>query len=235
MHTISFVSKEAKILTLSRLYAERTDVAAGEFASNEWRRLDIGGEFAFERVDGGFATDGAVDFYLNVVKRAEFFPLVKSLNVSADDGELLLAALVAYKRDRDELIIRSALRRVNAYVLSLDGFYNFRLKGLRARWSELSKTVKANAALLKTEGGFVVTLGLLVAEAGERTASAHVGTRNGEYSLSANGKTQKLGGNELLCELIRLSPRRVVVGGDILDDRISGRLYALFDVTESRE
>ena len=68
-----------------------------------------------------------------------FRPLVRPAGLCEEDREVLLAAIIAADLAEDESYVRARLEGIEEH--SLDGFYAFRLRGLREKWRSIAACV----------------------------------------------------------------------------------------------
>ena len=221
------MNPKLKTLSLSRGYAkwlesdsERVFVPAAD--TNESRTAFF---FGSERA----GEDEIAAFYLHGIKRCVFEPLVASIGLPYVEKEMLTRTLVAFDRERDELLVRSKLRESTADVFSLDGFYNFRLRELKKRWMNLADTVRMNAPLIRDPESFNVVLRFLLSTVTPKKEKVSVVSRGDGYVFS-DSCDRVLGGDELIFELIDVAPMSVNVSGKIADERVNERLHGIFDV-----
>ena len=184
----------------------------------------------FERSKG--TEEEIVGLYLNRVKKYVFKPIVESFRLPSFESDILLHTLVAFDRERDELLIRAKLKESRGRVFSLDGFYNFRLGELKKRWRDLAAVARENAPLMYDEDSFNVVVRFLLSAVTPRTNDVSVGQSGDGYFLNEDGKEKYLGGYELVCELVDVAPMSVSICGDIPDEEINDKIYGIFDVKD---
>ena len=223
------VNQKSITITLSNGYAGWLDCDASRtcFADEPTR-----GEKSmfFER--SRKTEDELVALYLSGVKKYVFLPIVESFRLQSFESGILLHTLVAFDRERDELLVRAKLRESQGKIFSLDGFYNFRLGELKKRWRDLAAVARENAPLLYDEDSFNVVVRFLLSAVTPRTNEVLVGRNDNGYFVSEDGVKKYLGGYELICELVDVAPMSVSICGDMPDEEITDRIYGIFDVKD---
>ncbi|GHU98180.1 hypothetical protein FACS1894211_01510 [Clostridia bacterium] len=150
------------------------------------------------------------NFKLKFLKKNSRVPKGNPVNYNA-----FITALLTFDREWDKEIVAREL--FYGRELSLDGFYNFRLKELRERWREVCKLASENAGYLEHPDTFTELLRFLVGSADSRIDAVSA-VKEGAFYLLFDGDDQPLDRAALHVEeeitdetilpaLIRLSPK----------------------------
>lgn len=141
-----------------------------------------------------------------------------------------MCALVAFDRGVDRDIIKKRLRLKNG--LNLDGFYNFRLKELRARWAEICRLADDNAEYLTYPESRLELLRFLIGAADSKADEVTVERAGDAYFIrdSKSGEQLKTAadGEGVLSALINIAPRKIRLNGVELENGARDMLYGIF-------
>jgi hypothetical protein len=149
-----------------------------------------------------------------------------------------LKALVAFDREFDrELVLRKLFLSQD---LMLDGFYNFRLRELRNRWQEVVALANDNSGYLTFHETFLELLKFIVGTIDESIDEVHIDGAADKYALmNADGSaipylsfnlSPDITEENLLSELIVLSPKSIYVRGDcLIPDYVLSLMKSVFD------
>ena len=159
-----------------------------------------------------------VRFKENYLLRNSRLPKGNKINYNA-----FIRALVAFDREWDRELVYKNLRFRDE--LLLDGFFNFRLKELKAKWQEVCDLASDNSGYLEYHDTFVELLDFLVKSIDSKCERVYIEKRNGEYRL-CDGNDAPLdraklnidaviSDETLLPNLIGLAPKEVFITGEI--------------------
>jgi hypothetical protein len=162
-------------------------------------------------------TEAVADIFVNRYKCEYLIENSKLPINNAVNYNAFLKALVAFDREFDrELVLKKLFLSKD---LMLDGFYNFRLRELRARWQEVVALANDNSGYLTFHETFLELLKFIVNTINEQVPEVYVHKNDGGYFFGdADGKQLNYGAynisreidNEiLLAELIVLSPAKI--------------------------
>lgn len=156
-------------------------------------------------------------FKLDYIEENLQIPIKNEMNFQA-----FKKALVAFDRETDKYIISRALKIEGE--IDLDSFYNFRLKPLRTKWSEIIKLANDNAAYLLCSDTFLDLLKFLVDNIEISRGTINVVKKDNEFKLcderfneilssqvplsNLEPESSEIG---LVTNLIALSPRKINV------------------------
>ena len=174
-----------------------------------------------------------VQFKQHYLLRHSRLPKGNKINYNA-----FIRALVAFDREWDRELVLKNLRLQNE--LLLDGFFNFRLKELKAKWQEVCDLASNNSGYLEYHDTFVELLAFLVKTIDGKTDSVFIAKDGAEYLFyGADGKPLdrlKLGIDKaitdetLLPNLINLAPKEVFLTDGAIPEYIKNLMNCIFKV-----
>ncbi len=131
--------------------------------------------------------------------------------------------LFCFDEEYDKNIIRQALTLDE--TLSLEGFFNFKLKYLKEKWEHLVELIKTNAGILNS---YIINLDLtryLIAELDNNIDKVCLFSEGKKYFLkTVNNEnltfkkinySKKQNFNDLIKNLITLSPQKIILCGEV--------------------
>ena len=149
-----------------------------------------------------------------------------------------IRALVAFDREWDRELVLKNLFLKNE--LLLDGFFNFRLKELRAKWQEVCDLASNNSGYLEYHDTFIELLAFLVKTIDGKIDNVFIAKDETGYLLyGGDGKPLdrvKLGVDKtitdetLLPNLIGLAPQEVFLAGGAVPEYIKNIMSSIFRV-----
>lgn len=179
-------------------------------------------------------TDFLIEFYCVSVKRGYLATKLRLPMISDLSKDALIHTLIAFDRDRDEESIKDELSFGENF--SIDGFYNFRLRGIERRWNEIVGLTVDNFALMYDENALDLLIRFLLSTVAPRFDSVVLGENCGRYELeTADGEVlyaQDAG--ELVVALIDIAPMEIIVRGELSDAALEKRLVDMFEVRGER-
>ncbi len=116
-------------------------------------------------------------------------------------------ALLNFDRETDLFIISKNLELKN--TLNLDSFYEFKLKALREKWSELVALANENSEYLVGDEAFFDLLRFLVDNLEIRENEISVFEKENGYQIIADECFDSLNNEALVSTLIELSPKKI--------------------------
>jgi len=183
-------------------------------------------------------TESVADIIVNKFKSEYLIensklPINNTVNYNA-----FLKALVAFDREFDrELVLKKLFLSKD---LMLDGFYNFRLRELRARWQEVVALANDNSGYVTFQETFLELLKFIVNTINESIDEIHVRKKDGGYYLSSADGSEinyrafninpEINNETLLSELIVLSPSKIYIHcADEIPKYVYDMLSGVFD------
>jgi hypothetical protein len=128
----------------------------------------------------------------------------------------LIRALVVFDRQTDYDIIKKHLVLENKLVM--DSFYVFRLQELRERWNSIASVVMENIPIMLKNKTVEEITKSFVDSTEEAVDTVEIVAKNGKINLLASGKMLDIEfclnadyQTDLVCELIALSPKKIVI------------------------
>ena len=158
-------------------------------------------------------------------------------NLNEVTNAVFIKALVMFDKDNEKDIVKNKLTASGEIVI--DSFYLFRLWDLEKKWSDLCRVIKDNSSYLQIEGTLFEMLRFLIMSnnilfgelhlhKGEKTIYAHGKDGKEVFSVSYREKDNgsKIG---VISELLSLSPEKIIIHNDIVDNELSSYIESLFD------
>ncbi len=175
-----------------------------------------------------------IEFYCVNAKRGYLASKLRLSVVSELSRAALIHTLIAFDRDRDEEAIKDELRFGESF--SVDGFYNFRLRGIERRWDEIVCLTSDNFALMYDENALDLLIRFLLSTVTPRYESILLGEQSGCYEIgTTDGKKIKAkSAGELIAELIDIAPMEIILRGELSDGVLEKRIIDMFDVKGKR-
>ena len=174
-----------------------------------------------------------VQFKQHYLLRHSRLPKGNKINYNA-----FIRALVAFDREWDRELVLKNLRLQNE--LLLDGFFNFRLKELKAKWQEVCDLASNNSGYLEYHDTFVELLTFLVKTIDGKCDEVFIIKDGAEYVFcGADGSPLdrlKLGIDKsitdetLLPNLINLAPKEVFLTENTVPEYVKNLMSCIFKV-----
>lgn len=174
------------------------------------------------------------EFYCVSAKRGYLTNKLRLPMISELSRDALIHTLIAFDRDRDEESIKDVLRLGENF--SIDGFYNFRLRGIERRWNEIIGLTADNFALMYDENALDLLIKFLLSTVAPRYDSILLGEKTGYYEIDTNDGEKFIADNagELLATLIDIAPMEIILRGELSDNTLEKRIIDMFDVSGER-
>lgn len=226
---------EEWIAALERYVKPRLARAGGIMAAYaEFGRvsLSVAGENANKQALQELTKAGIIEVFTTVVKMRYLSERLKRNRMNDKTYRLLLHTLVAFDRECEYDLLGSVLSFGNE--INLDGWYNFRLGGLKKRWDEISALTSENSLYLNNETNLNELLRFLISAVNPKIMRLEIAETPDGFTM--HGEPEKgvldmrgLNNEQLLLYLIDLAPIELVIRGKITDRSLDTRLRELFD------
>lgn len=173
-----------------------------------------------------------VQFKQHYINRHSRLPKGNRINYNA-----FLRALVAFDREWDRELVFKNLYFKNE--LLLDGFFNFRLKELKAKWQEVCDLASNNSGYLEYHDTFTELLTFLVKTIDSKAGRVTVKKEGAEYALYGEDNEpldraklsldKTITDETLLSNLINLAPKEVVLCGSGIPEYVKNLISCVFN------
>lgn len=174
-------------------------------------------------------TDFLTGIFCRLYKRRYLTKRLRMFRLKPATLEILVRTLIAFDRERDEEYVKSRL--VLSRVMSAEGYYTFRLRGLDERWNEIARLTEENAALIYDDGALNLLLKFLLSAVAPRFECVRINETSGGYILRCEGEADRLiAPPELVPALIDIAPMEVVLENGITDGALISRISNIFDI-----
>ena len=173
-----------------------------------------------------------VRFKENYLLRHSRLPKGNKINYNA-----FIRALVAFDREWDRELVLKNLRLQKE--LLLDGFFNFRLKELRAKWQEVCDLASNNSGYLEYHDTFIELLAFLVKTLDSKIDRVFVakdgagylllGADGGQLDRIKLGVDKTITDETLLPNLIHLAPKEVILQDCAVPEYVKNIMSSIFN------
>ena len=186
-----------------------------------------------EKIEAALTTF-LTEFYCVSAKRGYLANKLRLPMISELSKDALIHTLIAFDRDRDEESIKDELRFGESF--SIDGFYNFRLRGIERRWNEIIGLTADNFALMYDENALDLLIRFLLSTVAPRYDSILLGERAGYFEIETNDGEKIRAGSEceLIAALIDIAPMEIILRGELSNNALEKRIIDMFDVRGER-
>lgn len=181
--------------------------------------------FILELVSDVIATSYKSEYIENNITQVFADPLKQTAFVSA---------LTAFDKQTDIDLIKKQL--ILTGELNIDGFYYFKLALLRDRWEDVCRLVSENQMNLKIKGASNELIKFLVKSSQTSAIEMHVYKNDRVFyltdatSIPIKTMNNNISSESLLIKtIINFCPARIVIHGDILDEKTQSLINQLFE------
>lgn len=209
----------------------------------------VGAAVSFSEANEIFAVDVTFDksdkanvltllkaFFVNVycthVKRQYISEKLSSAGLPNEQRGALIRALTAFDVESDRRIVSGAIR-LNK-IFDVEGFYNFKLKGLRSSWDDLCALARENLSYASVNNGaYALLLRFLLSTVEPKSETVSVKKEADGYTIVADDgrlSSYRLSVSELFDALVDIAPVEILCDESVVDGRLISRLNGIFDI-----
>lgn len=151
--------------------------------------------------------------------------------------KIFFRALVAFDREDDENLLRKRL--IITENFSIDGFFNFRLKELSEKWTQISDLTEDNGIYLYDEESIILLLRFILSAIRPKSERVTLLKEDDIYYILADGKEGggdvPLNLTEMMLALVDIAPAEVVITPAFRQSEVFDKISSLFDVKFMKE
>lgn len=200
--------------------------------------ISIGGERHDRQKIIDTLKDNLVKIYLTVVKKKYIERHLKLMHTNDVSKMLITNMLVAFDRENEDNLLRREIDLKSRF--SIDGFFNFRMKELKQRWTDVCKLATDNAEYLSDDSTVNELLKFLMCAVQPKISAAEISENGDCFEVTAYDLGQGIenrhvfyDNEQLMLYLIDAAPAKILLKGRFNNKFIYDKITSIFDGAEN--